>query len=309
MRTFILGIILCYACSVYAQRYTPVKEMISNYKEKRNADYLKSYDLIYNSEESPEAGLIVEHTLLPSNLANKQGIHAEWSIGYSSSHKEMLYLKNIHFSQKEKEKEASIYENKLAEKYGISSLGIPAIWYSGKITVLSCPRNLFGEVVTKYIREFSIKDGQVISCKSLSSIIKKGLMESARKPRSNAKYFPIANTDNCWYNNLMYKLDLLEEFVNRTLKQRDDTSIVKFDLDLLLVTDKQGKATGYLLSSNEIMNKEEQALTKQLIKQISKLPRWSFGWLQTINGSIFQGRYMRANYSSDGGWKFEDYLH
>ena len=110
-------------------------------------------------------------------------------------------------------------------------------------------------------------------------------MESARKPRSNAKYFPIANTDNCWYNNLMYKLDLLEEFVNRTLKQRDDTSIVKFDLDLLLVTDKQGKATGYLLSSNEIMNKEEQALTKQLIKQISKLPRWSFGWLQTINGS------------------------
>ncbi len=41
------------------------------------------------------------------------------------------------------------------------------------------------------------------------------------------------------------------------------------------------------------MNKEEQALTKQLIKQISKLPRWSFGWLQTINGSIFQGRYIK----------------
>lgn len=41
------------------------------------------------------------------------------------------------------------------------------------------------------------------------------------------------------------------------------------------------------------MNKEEQALTKQLIKQISKLPRWSFGWLQTINGSIFQGRYVK----------------
>lgn len=36
------------------------------------------------------------------------------------------------------------------------------------------------------------------------------------------------------------------------------------------------------------MNKENQALTEQLIKQISKLPRWSFGWLQTINGSIFR---------------------
>ena len=82
-----------------------------------------------------------------------------------------------------------------------------------------------------------------------------------------------------------------------------------FGVYILLVTNKKGKTTGYLLSPNEIMNKENQALTEQLIKQISKLPRWSFGWLQTINGSIFQGRYVKANYSSDTGWKLEDYLH
>lgn len=308
MRAFILFYFLCCACIVYGQRYISVKEMISNYNEKRHIDNLKNYDFIYNSEESPEAGLIMEHSLLPSDLANKKGIRAEWSLEYFSSHKEMLYLKNIYFTQKEKEKEALIYKRKLAEKYGISSLGIPAVWYSGKITVLSCPRNLFGEVVTKYMREFFIKDGQVVSYKSLSNIIKKGSMESARSPRPGVKYSPIATTDGCWYNSLIYKLDLLEEFVNSTL-MKHNTSITKFDLDLLLVTDKQGKTTGYVLSPERITNKEEQVLSTQLTKRISELPLWSFGWLWTINGSILQGRYLKAKYLSDTGWKFEDYLY
>lgn len=57
------------------------------------------------------------------------------------------------------------------------------------------------------------------------------------------------------------------------------------------------------------MNKENQALTEQLIKQISKLASLEFGWLQTIKRFYFQGRYVKANYSSDTGWKLEDYLH
>ena len=140
------------------------------------------------------------------------------------------------------------------------------------------------------------------------TIAKNGTMEGPRCPRPTIKYSPIASTDGCWYSNLQYKLDLLEEFVNDNLKKHK-TSTTKFGVDILLVTNKKGKTTGYLLSPNEIMNKENQALTEQLIKQISKLPRWSFGWLQTINGSIFQGRYVKANYSSDTGWKLEDYLH
>ena len=210
--------------------------------------------------------------------------------------------------QKEgKSNEASIYKNKLAEKYGKDDLGIPAIWYSGKITALSCPKDLFGEIVTKNVAEFDIEKGQVIS-RNFLDIAKTGTMEGPRRSRPTIKYSPIASTDGCWYSNLQYKLDLLEEFVNGNLKKHK-TSTTKFGVDILLVTNKKGKTTGYLLSPNEIMNKENQALTEQLIKQISKLPRWSFGWLQTINGSIFQGRYVKANYSSDTGWKLEDYLH
>ena len=276
MKKFLLLSILCYTYTVYAQHYIPVKKMISNYKEQKAIDALKNYDIVYNIEESPEAGVFMEKSLLPSDLPRPKD-------------------------------EALIYKNKLAEKYGKDDLGIPAIWYSGKITALSCPKDLFGEIVTKNVAEFDIEKGQVIS-QNFLNIAKNGTMEGPRCPRPTIKYSPIASTDGCWYSNLQYKLDLLEEFVNDNLKKHK-TSTTKFGVDILLVTNKKGKTTGYLLSPNEIMNKENQALTEQLIKQISKLPRWSFGWLQTINGSIFQGRYVKANYSSDTGWKLEDYLH
>ena len=288
MKKFLFLSILCYACNVvYGQHYIPVKKMISNYKEQKAIDTLKNHDIIYNIEESPEAGIFMEQSLLPSDLQRPKDIRAEWCFEYSSGQKAMLYLKKIYSSKEGKSNEASIYKNKLAEKYGKDDLGIPAIWYSGKITALSCPKDLFGEIVTKNVAEFDIEKGQVIS-RNFLDIAKTGTMEGPRRSRPT--------------------INLLEEFVNGNLKKHK-TSTTKFGVDILLVTNKKGKTTGYLLSPNEIMNKENQALTEQLIKQISKLPRWSFGWLQTINGSIFQGRYVKANYSSDTGWKLEDYLH
>lgn len=307
MKKFLSLSILCYACTVHGQHYIPVKEMISNYKEQKAIDTLKNHDIIYNIEESPEAGIFMEQSLLPSDLQRPKDIRAEWCFEYFSGQKATLYALKIYSSKEGKSNEASIYKNKLAEKYGKDDLGIPAIWYSGKITALSCPKDLFGEIVTKTVAEFDIEKGQVIS-RNFSDIAKIGTMEGPRQPRLAIKYSPIASTDGCWHSNLQYKLDLLEEFVNSKLK-KDKTSTTKFGVNILLVTNKRGKTTGYFLSPDEIMNKKEQALTKQLIKQISKLPLWSFGWLQTINGSIFQGRYVKANYSSDTGWKFEDYLH
>lgn len=307
MKKFLLLSILCYTYTVYAQHYIPVKEMISNYKEQKAIDALKNYDIVYNIEESPETGVFMEQSLLPSDLPRPKDIRAEWCFEYSSGQKAMLYALKIYSLKEGKSNEASIYKNKLAEKYEKDDLGIPAIWYSGKITALSCPKDLFGEIVTKNVVEFDIEKGQVIS-RNFLDIVKTGTMEDPRRSRPTIKYSPIASTDGCWYNNLQYRLDLLEEFVNSNFKKHN-VETTKFGVDILLVTNKRGKTTGYILSPDEIMNKEEQTLTKQLIKQISKLPRWSFGWLQTINGSIFQGRYIKANYSPDTGWKFEDYLH
>ena len=63
MKKFLFLSILCYACNVvYGQHYIPVKKMISNYKEQKAIDTLKNHDIIYNIEESPEAGIFMEQS-------------------------------------------------------------------------------------------------------------------------------------------------------------------------------------------------------------------------------------------------------
>lgn len=96
MKKFLFVSILCYACTVHGQHYIPVKEMISNYKEQKAIDTLKNHDIIYNIEESPEAGIFMEQSLLPSDLQRPKDIRAEWCFEYSSGQKAMLYLKKIY---------------------------------------------------------------------------------------------------------------------------------------------------------------------------------------------------------------------
>lgn len=307
MKKIIFLSLLCCASTAFSQHCISVEELISNYAKKGDVDNLKKYDMICNFEESREKGIFMESSLFPPDLLRPENIRAEWCFEYNSSLKGMLYLKKMYASKEGVTDEVSKYEFELIEKYGKNHLGIPAAWYTGNITVLSCPKNLFGEVVTKSVTEFKIEKGVVVSWTFLD-IAKTGTMEGVRKPRLGVKYSPISDTDGCWYSSLMYKLDLVEEFVNNGFKK--NTSRQKeFGLDLLLVTDKQGKVTAHILSSTKKMNKEKRALSIQLVNRIGELPLWSIGWLQTINGSIFPGRYIKALYSSDTGWKFEDYLH
>ena len=111
MKKFLLLSILCYTYTVYAQHYIPVKKMISNYKEQKAIDALKNYDIVYNIEESPEAGVFMEKSLLPSDLPRPKDIRAEWRFEYSSGQKAMLYLKKIYSSKEGKSNEALIYKN------------------------------------------------------------------------------------------------------------------------------------------------------------------------------------------------------
>lgn len=101
MKKFLLLSILCYTYNVYAQHYIPVKEMISNYKKQKAIDTLKNHDIIYNIEESPEAGIFMEQSLLPSDLQRPKDIRAEWCFEYFSGQKATLYLKKIYSSKKE----------------------------------------------------------------------------------------------------------------------------------------------------------------------------------------------------------------
>ena len=96
MKKFLLLSILCYTYNVYAQHSIPVKEMISKKKKKKAIDTLKNHDIIYNIEESPEAGIFMEQSLLPSDLQRPKDIRAEWCFEYFSGQKATLYLKKIY---------------------------------------------------------------------------------------------------------------------------------------------------------------------------------------------------------------------
>lgn len=306
MKTYLLLIIMCNACAMFGQHYISVDKMIANFNEKKEVDNLKNRDVIYGFEEASEAGVFIERTLFPKDLPVENDIYAKWDLVYTSGYGQTLYLKKLYSSHKEKNEEAKMYESKLADKYGKDHNGIPALWYTGKITILSCPRNLFGEIVTKYVTEFSLEKGKVVSYKYVMDA-KRGTMEGSRKPKKGVKYSPIQSTDGCWHDNFEYKLDLLEEFVNEASeKQRGFKK--EFECSLLLVTNEKGEASGYLLSPEKPLNKKKQILVDKLMKRISELPAWSFGWLCTIDGSILQGRYLKATYTSDAGWRFKDYL-
>lgn len=307
MKNYLFLVLLGFSYAGYAQRFMPVSEMIANYKEKKDVNRLKECDIIYNFEESSETGLFMETSLLPPDLPRPKGICIEWCFEYLRGYERMLYLKKIYSAQKNRSKEALQYESELAEKYGKDDRGIRAVWYSGKLTTLSCPRNLFGEIVTKGVTEFRIDKGKVVSQKYLK-VAKTGAMEDFRKSRSVNEHAVSGTLDGCWHSNMQYKLDMLDEFVNSTLKKQAMPT-ARFKVEILLVTDKQGKATGYLLSSKEVLNGEERSVTEQLMKRIGELPRWSFGWLWTIEGKILQGRYLKGEYMSETGWRFKDYLH
>lgn len=303
MKILIYLAIVCYSYTAYGQHYIPVDKMIANYKEKKNVDNLKNHDIIYCVEEAPEVGIFMERTLFPDSLPAAEDIRAEWCLEYTSGYDQTLYLKKLYSSQKEKNEEAKMYESKLADKYGKNHLGIPAVWYTGKVTVLSCPRNLFGEIVTKYMIELSLVKGQIVSYKFVNKA-KNGTMEGARRPKAGEKYSPVQTADGCWHSNFEYKLDMLDEFANAT-SEKHETFATEFQCSLLVVTNKKGKAKGYLLSPVTMVNK---MLVNKLLKRISELPEWSLGWLYTIDGSILQGRYLKATYSSEKGWEFRDYL-
>lgn len=306
MKTYLLLIIMCNACAVFGQHYTSVDKMIANFNEKKEVDNLKNRDIIFGFEEAPEVGVFMEPSLFPKDLPVAEDIRAEWRLEYTSGYNQTLYLRKLYSSHKGKNEEAKMYESKLADKYGKDHRGIPAIWYTGKITALSCPQNLFGEIVTKYMVELTLDKGEVVSQKAVNKM-KRGTMEGARKPKKGEKYSPIQSLDGCWHSNFEYKLDLLEEFMNEASeKQRGFKK--EFKCSLLLVTDTKGKASGYLLLPEKPLNKKKQILVDKLMKRISELPAWSFGWLCTIDGSILQGRYLKATYTSDAGWRFKDYL-
>lgn len=290
---------VCYAflsCSVaLAQNKTvPISSMISNFSDskivKEPMQFIDGFEV---------EAVVCNENMLPllTPEINSENSRIKWSLVFTPSSNDPL--KRTLTLVKVEGENGNSYIDALIEKYGRNSEGVPAVWVSGKVDVLICPINMFGEIVSREKAVLTISKGIVVSQENVP--IKKGEMENnSQKTRM---------LDGCWYNSMRYNdFEELEKFVNNG-NGAVRSSVDALALSLLIVTDNQGKESGYVLSPKKIENLKVKKLVDELLLRINQLPSWSFGWLETIDGSIFQGRYLKAEYSQNNGWKFADYFH
>lgn len=275
-------------------KIVPVSKMISNFRNPKVTQ--KPMQCIGGFEVEAVVG---NKNILPilDPKINLEKCKIKWDLTFTPSSSDPL-KRTLTLITIEDEYGNNIFDE-LIEKYGRNSKGVPAVWFTGKIDVFICPINMFGEVVSRVKSVLTISKGIVISQENVP--IKKGDME-----KNSQKAMML---DGCWHNSMRYNdFEELEKFVNNGSDVVNPT-VDAFALSLLIVTDNQGKESGYVLSPKKIENLKVKKLVDDLLERINQLPSWSFGWLETMDGSIFQGRYLKADYSRKSGWKFSDYFH
>ncbi|WP_343029220.1 DUF5030 domain-containing protein, partial [Bacteroides xylanisolvens] len=85
-------------------------------------------------------------------------------------------------------------------------------------------------------------------------------------------------------------------------------TLFKKSYSLLLFTDLSGRSSIYVLEPEKLSWLDERII-KRLKAAIQLLPVRSFGYLETLSGRRFQGRYLNATYTYREGWMLKDYIH
>ena len=291
-------------------RQFSLETMISNFYHEPNTPTpntgIDQYDKLIGYESGD--GILMDSPLkyLPEKDSMKN-VHAEWEISYSDPSKPCLRLKRILPIGISKDK-AREYEEHLAQLYGKNKQKICATWFTESLFLYRCPQNLFGEWISDAKTVLNIKNGFVLEQKH--ERIRAGSMAnyfSKRQQANNNIRIALAGyNDGCWVYGNDHRAKALSLFVNDSLSISNCPDIRK-EFSLLLYTDSTGVSTIHILQPREL-NTNEQKLIMELKKLIAKLPKWSFGWMETIQGDVFPGCYLQAEYSKEKGWEFKDYV-
>ena len=223
----------------------------------------------------------------------------EWFMDYENNKFHLYLTKIVSLGDTSKEYAHELYLS-LKGKYGEVALkGIPAQWVNGKYSVLYCLMNLFGEIVSQDIVTLDFQNGIQIS-RAIGSC--RGTMEESRMENGKIR----VRFDGCWYDDLSLFMRYLSEFVNENRAVRSDSNVEQ-KFSLLLFTDLNGKSQMICLDKKEVIDANREILD-DLKKCISQLPLNSYGYMKTLQGKTFQGRYLIGTYSGNLGWHFTDYI-
>ena len=309
MKIFSLLVLLLLNTQVQAQKKVQVQSVdtlsistlidnFSKYKQKEASYNIDRYDyyVIHPRAKKEYFEVSPLNALKGMQVSDCRG---EWFMDYENN-KSHLYLTKI-VSLKDSSK---VYADKLylslKNKYGeVTSKGIPARWVNGKYSVLYCPMNLFGEIVSQSLLTLDFWNG-IQTSRAIGSC--RGTIEESRMENGKIR----VRLDGCWYDDLSLFMRYLSEFVNEHRSVQSDSNVEQ-KFSLLLFTDLNGKSQMICLDKKKVINANREILD-DLKKCIAQLPVGSFGYMKTLQGKTFQGRYLIGAYSGNLGWHFTDYI-
>ena len=223
----------------------------------------------------------------------------EWYMSHENNQFHLYLTKLVPLNGTAKESTDKLYLS-LKQKYGeVASKGIPAKWVSGEYSVLYCLMNLFGEIVSQDVVNLKFWNGVQTS---RTIMFNQGEME---EPKMENGSIPI-RLDGCWYQDIPLHMRYLSRFVNGCRTVRSDSDAEK-KFALLLFTDLKGKTQVICLNKKEVID-ANRVILDDLKKCIAKLPLNSYGYMKTLQGKTFQGRYLIGTYIGNLGWFFTDYI-
>lgn len=314
MRFFISTIIILFSCKIVdAQaphtcnlKLLSIDEMISIFYKYSNKNILCDSLFFDPFVGYTEIGIsiVVDTPLKNYSDTIIRNCHAKWRISHKNK-EDILYLEKIlpiGITPKEAEKRYAIIQN-MYGKYDTYSgvFGIPAKWFTGKITILNCPRKIFNETVAKDGFILTLKDGGIISRELIH--LKEGLYESSCHATKGGGI--LITEDGCWWQHISINTDSLNNAVNKGFHSSKNDILKDYSF-LLIINPSSGK-----LSLHPLWQKQPNTVDIKNIdylkKIIEQLPAWSYGPLITANKKLMYGRYFKASLSKTG-WKLEDYL-
>lgn len=267
-----------------------VKEMITHFEKREQPLHpLDYYDYI-KGVGSVGARLIKSPFQVGDPGLSIGNCHAVWE----STHSQLMLKEILPIGITQKQ--ADDIFSTLIKKYGGSrEEGVLASWVTGALYALDCPYDLFGEWVSKEKIILTVNKGRITSYNPRG--IPEGTMHNCKKE----PFF----YDGCWSGNLS-EIGCLQGFINKNIEST--FTFTERCYTLLLFTDLAGYSSIYVLEPEKLGWVDKKVIGR-LKDAINLLPQGSFKYLETLDGLIFQGRYLKAKYTYRHGWSLEDYIH
>lgn len=286
------------------QRTLTLAEMIALFKVRsktvNRSPNLKGLNLFYEPGTRYPCVLssLPSCPLLP--ISGIKGCYGEWD------YDKVLYLKNI---KGDNAGVCKVYEEALIKKYGKEPKGIPASWFTGKITCYQTPVVFLGDTLSALRLQLNVTKGIITEIRSMSShegAILDLWNQEVTSNQSGSIKISIYQTDNTWVD--IYKCNSygLTAFMNRKVLKIPANIPQKEEFSVLLSYGIDGKASLSLLSPS---NPHQDVINLfNLLKEASKdLPLWCIKGLETIHGALIPGGYFRVKYENRK-WIFINYL-